>query len=339
MLLLVMLGVSGCVYQGPRPAPEEVREYNSILAGRAVRYRASLWRRVASVGYRILKYIPPRFRDGVYPYIGLLIVDVSEQVRVGFGLPEGKYPVIIEKVEGTSCEKVDIDPGTVLLEMDGYRVHSWGEYQRLLSYLTPGKFVELRLWANGQIFSRMVKVDSRPRQIDFYMSSDAEINAMALPNAVVVTYGMMRFVQSDDELAVVLGHEIAHILLSHHLQHTGVDLISGILGTILSEKIEEVLPGLGSVLVGAGRDAVVNTYSREMEMQADYWGLYLAYRAGYDIEVGKDIWERFAVEVPESMISSFWRTHPTSVERIAYIDKIIKQIKAGIFPDNGNTEE
>ncbi len=339
LLLLALICLGGCVYQGPRATPDEVREYESRLVGRAFRYRASLWRRVVSVGYHLLQYIPPRFRQGNYPYVGLLVVDADEQVRSAFGLPEGRYPVIVEKVEGTSCEKLDVEPGTVLLAVNGYRVKSCQEYQKVLSTLIPGRFVQFDFWSEGRIFPRMVKVDSRPRQVDFYMSSDAEINAMATPNAVIVTYGMMRFLQSDDELAVVLGHEIAHILLAHHVQHMGVDLVSGLFGTILSNKLEEVLPGLGSVLAGMGRDAVTSGYSRELEMQADYWGLYLAYRAGYDIDVGKDIWERFAVEVPESMIESFWRTHPTSLERRAYIEKIVRQFKAGIFPDDGNTKD
>ncbi len=331
--------LSGCVYEGPRATPSEVRQYEAKLVARAVRYRASLWRRVASVGYRLLRYIPPKFRRGDFPYLGLLVVDSDEQVRIAFDLPRGTYPVIVEKVEGSSCEQVDIPQGSVLLGMAGYRVRSFDAYQELLSRLRPGRFVQVDLWAGGQTFSRMVKVDSRPVWIDFYMSSDPEINSMATPNAVIVTYGMMRFIQSDDELAVVLGHEIAHILLSHHAQHMGVDLVSGIFGAVLSSKLEEVLPGLGSILVGMGRDAVTSSYSRELEMQADYWGLYLAYRAGYDIDAGKDIWERFAVEVPESMIDSFWRTHPTSLERRAYIEKIAAQFKAGIFPDDGYTKD
>ncbi len=327
--------LSGCVYEGPKASEEEVRLYQRDLAARAVRYRVSLWRRVASVGYRLVKALPKRFYRGNFPYIGLIISDNSEQMRIAYDLPDDRFPIVCATVEGSSAENIDIIPGSMLLAVGGYSVSSYDAFKRALDYFLPNSFVELTLW-KGREYKRVVRLDWRPVEVDFYMSSDAQINSMATPKAVIVTYGMMRFIQSDDELAVVLGHELAHILLSHHSKGGGVNLITGLLGAVIGAKLDEVLPGVGGEIANMGTGAIQSGFSRDLERQADYWGLYFAYRAGYDIEVGKDIWERFAVEVPESMIKDFWATHPSSVERRVYIEKIVEQFKKGIFPEDGS---
>ena len=335
IILFFVSLLSGCVYEGPTASEQEVDLYRRDLVARAVRYRVSLWERVASVGYRLIKALPHKFYRGNFSYLGLIIADSDEQIRMAYDLPEGRFPVVCAKVEGTFAEKLDILPGSILLKIDNYPVHSYREVKEILDYFPPDTFVELTLW-KGREYRRMVHLNWMPVKVDFYMSSDAQINAMATPEAVVVTYGMMRFIQTDDELAIVLGHELAHIMLSHHTRGQEVNLVTGLLGAVIGAKLEEVLPGLGGPIVRMGAGAVQSGFSRDLERQADYWGLYFAYRAGYDIDAGKDIWERFAVEVPESMIKDFWATHPSSVERRVYIEKIVNQLKQGIFPDDGD---
>ncbi len=332
MVCVLVCGGAGCVYNGPRATTSEVREYEPILMKKAIEYRLDLLSRLSCVGYRILSFLPKQVSQRVYPYLGVVVVEVSKDAPEIVGLPKGNYLVIGGTVGGTSCEAVDIRRWDVLLAIEGISVRSLDGLRKVLMQFDAGDFVELKLWRSGQIISRVVRLDKRRMPIDFYMSSDAQINAMATPSSVIVTYGMMKFVKSDDELAVVLGHEIAHIILSHHKKVSTVDVISSMLGSILGAKLDEVLPGIGRVVVGMGVGAVESGISRDFERQADYWGLYLAYRAGYDIDVGKDIWERFAVEVPESMISDFWKTHPSSIERFVYIKKITEEIKEGHFP-------
>ena len=340
LLGLILALSSGCVYEGPRATPEEVAVYQRDLASKAVRYRLSLWKRVAKVGYRIITHIPKELYQGDYPYLGLVVVENNEETAIAFDLPEGRFLVIGAKVPGTSCEDLAVSSGEILLGLGDYAVRDYRDYLSALYRHRPGDYVELDLSDGYDRKIRMARLDWRPVWIDFYMSSSPEINSMATPHSVVVTYGMMRFIKSDDELAVVLGHEVAHILLKHHRKMAGVNLLSNILNSILGAKLDSEIPGLGSAVVSAGISAVESGYSRELEMQADYWGLYFAYRAGYDIDVGKDIWERFAIEVPESMIRDFWRTHPTSVERRVYISKIVEQLKAGKFPSlYGDSED
>ncbi len=334
--VIIAVFLSGCLYSGPRATPSEINAYREELLAKAVRYKVSLWRRVCKVGYRLLSYLPKRFQKGPYPYLGCIVLDSDYDLQVAYHLPRGRSAVLVATIEGSSAENLDIIPGSIILSINNTVVRSYRDYKHLLSHIPVGSYVLLRLWRFGE-YQRYVKVDGKFLDIDFYMSSDPDINAVATENAVIVTYGMMNFIKSDDELAVVIGHEIAHILLAHHKKSAGLNMVTSFLGAVIGAKLDEVLPGLGGVIANVSEGAVENGFSRELERQADYWGLYLAYRAGYDVDKGKDIWERFAIEVPDSMTTDFWRSHPSSVERRVYIEKIIKQFKAGIFPDNGNT--
>jgi len=64
-----------------------------------------------------------------------------------------------------------------------------------------------------------------------------------------------------------------------------------------------------------------------MEREADYFGLKYVKLAGYDYEAASGVWERFAIEVPKSMVQNYLNTHPTSPERLVRLEKIIEELK------------
>jgi predicted Zn-dependent protease len=67
-------------------------------------------------------------------------------------------------------------------------------------------------------------------------------------------------------------------------------------------------------------------YSKDFESEADYVGLYLAARAGYDISESANFWRRMAVENPASIEKSYSNTHPSSPERFLAIEKAVNEI-------------
>ncbi len=142
------------------------------------------------------------------------------------------------------------------------------------------------------------------------VNGDPSINAGATFGQVAVTSGMLNFLQSDDEMAVVLGHELAHIEQGHVLKGTVSSLALGILATVLEARV----PGAGRAAGGIGQ-LFLNHYTQTQEREADEVGLRYAYEAGYDPRVAAGIQERMAVEVPQSMSAGYFDTHPSSVER------------------------
>jgi predicted Zn-dependent protease len=145
----------------------------------------------------------------------------------------------------------------------------------------------------------------------------------------VILKGMMRFVESDDELALVVGHEIAHNALGHVRQHKvlmGVGMGFGVLLDITAAVLGANTQG-GFTRLGAQLGSAVNqTFSQDFEMDADYMGLYLAQRAGFDVSRAADFWRRMAAEYPETIESSMTRTHPSSPERSAALTTAVLEI-------------
>lgn len=149
---------------------------------------------------------------------------------------------------------------------------------------------------------------------------DASLNAAADGNKIYINTGMLRFLESDDEIAIVLGHEMAHNMLDHINKKRG----SMIVGAI----IDAVIQGATGVYTGgAFQQAGALAYSQDYEEEADYLGLYLAARAGYDISVAPTLWRRMAIENPKSISRSYAGTHPSTPERAVALRKAVEEVE------------
>ena len=115
------------------------------------------------------------------------------------------------------------------------------------------------------------------------------VNAFASSKGVLITTGMIRFCETDKELALVVGHEIAHIALGH-LTKSVVNSIPG----IILDVIILILAGVDTGGAFGGLSKLV--FSKAFEQEADYAGLYILARAGYDITGAADFFRRMAVE-------------------------------------------
>ena len=160
---------------------------------------------------------------------------------------------------------------------------------------------------------------------DFGVVNSDQVNAFANGSAVFVTSGMMRFVDTDTELATIVGHEMAHNLMGHIQKKEG----NAIIGMILDILIAGAGVNTGGLFSKAGAQA----YSQDFEREADYVGLYLMARAGYDTKGTANLWRRMATTHPGSTSMAAASTHPATPERFlaleATSDEIQKKIDAG----------
>ena len=153
-------------------------------------------------------------------------------------------------------------------------------------------------------------IPSHPK-VQFVISNgDPSINAGATFGQVAVTSGMLDFIETDDEMAVVLGHELAHITEGHVMKGA----VSGLALNVMAIVLESRVPGAGQAAGGVGQ-LFLNHYTQTQEREADDVGLRYAYQAGYDPRAAVDVQERLAQRVPESMSAGYFDTHPSSVER------------------------
>ncbi len=138
-------------------------------------------------------------------------------------------------------------------------------------------------------------------------------------NGIYVTTGMLRFARSDDELALVIGHELAHNTRGHIAAKMGNMLLGSLLGAGLS-----VATGVNVTDIGtrAGADA----FSQEFEAEADYVGVYHAARAGYDIASAASFWRKLGAEHPQA-INLQGSTHPSTARRYLAVEKAVEEFQ------------
>ncbi len=164
----------------------------------------------------------------------------------------------------------------------------------------------------------------------FYLiEDDNKINAFCLSGGKVFVYsGLLKYIKNDDELAVVMGHEIAHALTRHIAEKKSVSKISSAIKSVfdfMADLDRNSIPinrRLEHKLIKQDvNDFIILPHSRKQEYEADYIGLVLSSKAGYDPKFAIDFWNRFK-KVSKVKVE-YSSTHPTPEHRIEKIRKLI----------------
>ena len=152
------------------------------------------------------------------------------------------------------------------------------------------------------------------------------VNAFAMAGGKIAVYtGLIQKIQpTDDELAQVLGHEIAHALSAHTAEKMSVargsDLMVSAVGAIQDQS---GLAMTGAALAAALAIKLPN--SRTMESEADRIGIELAAKAGYNPYAAVSLWKKMA-KAGESSSFDFLSTHPAPSKRIEALEALAPQM-------------
>ncbi|MCB2002485.1 MAG: M48 family metallopeptidase [Rhodoferax sp.] len=144
-----------------------------------------------------------------------------------------------------------------------------------------------------------------------------EINAFCMPGGKIAFYtGILdRLRLTDDEAAMIMGHEMAHALREHASERIGKTQATG-LGLSLAARLLG-LGDLGDVAANIGTQLLTLNFSREDESEADLVGLELAARAGYAPQAGASLWRKMAeASGGGGGQLAFLSTHPSGPQRI-----------------------
>ena len=165
--------------------------------------------------------------------------------------------------------------------------------------------------------------------IDACPARSGPSSAVVIREAARVYRGLLNDVRSDDELAVVLGHELAHYTYEHQRRQFKQNYWASIAGQVAGAAISEIRNDVGYELAAIGGtlalSAWVNGYSRDQEAQADRVGLRYAFEAGFNVVAGPAIWHRMASRSDTDPVTAFFtRTHPRSVTRAERLEVEIR---------------
>lgn len=190
-----------------------------------------------------------------------------------------------------------------------------------------------RIAAATEAYLRYVGQESEIQNFawEFNLVRSDEVNAWCMPGGKIVVYdGILNLASSDDELAVVLGHEVAHAVAKHSSERMSQQVLAeyganaiGILTSgksAATQQIAQQVYGLGA------QYGVMQPFSRKHESEADEMGLVLMTIAGYNPDVAVTFWQKMAAtstqEPPE-----FMSTHPSNATRINDIIKWLPEVK------------
>ena len=159
----------------------------------------------------------------------------------------------------------------------------------------------------------------RPDSVRVGLLDDPLPNALAFPGGqILVTTGLMKAVESENELAFILGHELGHYAGRDHLRSLGRGLTLALIMAAMGRS------GAAGDLVGLSVQITGRVFSREQESQADAFGLSLVVAEFGHVSGATDFFEK--LPAPEGRIerslSTYLATHPVSDERIEAMEQL-----------------
>ncbi len=161
----------------------------------------------------------------------------------------------------------------------------------------------------------------------FLIDNDEEANAFCLPGGKVFIYtGILRYIANDDELAAIMGHEIAHALARHGAERMSsgqLQQVGGqVLGTVMQMRGNPAKTAMVMQAFGIGTQVgIMLPHSRTQEYEADHIGLVLAAKSGYNPRSALSFWGKFGAsgKTPPEYLS----THPAPANRIAELRALL----------------
>lgn len=320
---LLLLFLNGCVSLEPYIIDnEQLREVTEDLRVKATELQIERTLYVNNLGYKLLKVLKETKTQ--YPYLGILVSSLDKYLAKIYGLGEDEERLIIYGVvKDSPAYKAGLKAGDLLISINSQEVTPY-RYPRLIAQLPVDRKVMVEVERGGKRVSFAFYPERVSWRIDFLVVPEDRVNAAAFSGGVAVTSGLLNFIKNEDELAIVLGHELAHLVKGHILKKSGLEILSTIATLLLTRELET--PQARDTTEILGR-AFSMYFSRDFEREADYYGTIFAYKAGFDVERGIEIWERLAIELPQTLNSDFLASHPTSSERLLGLRKIVEEIK------------
>ncbi|MQR01747.1 M48 family metallopeptidase [Glaciimonas soli] len=224
---------------------------------------------------------------------------------------------------GSGAEQAGIKSGDLLATIQGKPVPQGENAERQAAMMlgplvNRHELIKLGLIRKGQNLTIDVPL-TRACAFGIELGNTKNVNSFADGRRVLVTAGMMNFIQNDDELALVIAREMAHNTLTHPVKQRMTGTMSGIIDNLI-----RVHPDTDALAGSAG----VKPYPAQLDVAADKLSLYMVARAGYSVDTAAIFWQRLATQYPATIPNGHTAIHPAVAARIDMIQKTVAEINA-----------
>lgn len=329
LMLIGALLLAGCAPRSNFPAVDERLARAEARKQRVVAMK-SVFRqdkRVWNISSRILIANAGLCGEKVTKHLGVKATTLEhfgpewrEIARTELGV--GDHLTINHVAEGSPAQAAGLRVGDRILRLNGEALGTGRQaLQKVAAEMRREDLsadMTLTTESRGEQRSVIVKAAAACDYPVLLVRKDA-VNAWADGTKIYITTGMLRFVENDEELALVIGHELAHNTRGHIEAKLGNQLIGAILGAL-------VTAASGVDVTNIGAHAGGHAFSQEFEAEADYVGVYHAGRAGYDLTEAASFWRRLAASHPAA-IHLAGSTHPSTAKRFLAIEQAVAEFE------------
>jgi Zn-dependent protease with chaperone function len=245
--------------------------------------------------------------------------DVSSDFRTQYSLVAGQ--ALVDIIPDSPAQKAGFQLGDQMISFNGVPVTTAEEFKKAVDAMEVGKPVQVGYMRSGESkTATMTPIAACNYPISIDHQSHA-INAYADGKSIVITAGMMNFARADEELALVVAHEMAHNTMAH-MEAKQTNRLGGLFADL----------ALTVLTKGAYRDTSISNiagraYSKEFESEADYVGLYIMAKSGYKIDDAPKFWRSMAIAHPGNIKSNHTASHPSTAARMVALDAAVIEIR------------
>ncbi|NNL90205.1 MAG: M48 family metallopeptidase [Marinicaulis sp.] len=186
----------------------------------------------------------------------------------------------------------------------------------------------------NRVADRIIRAaGGNPAEWEVAVFASDDLNAFALPGGKIGFYtGILDIMENDDQIAAVMGHEVAHVYFNHAGQRYGRTAATqaglGAAGAVLGGGGQTSQVALQALGLGA-QVGVLLPFSRTHELEADKYGLRYMNMAGYDMDEAIRFWENMSAKKSGGAPPEFMSTHPSDATRTAQLRQEIELLRGG----------
>ena len=331
ILLIFSNLFASCASTGPKVSKAERKQKEEEFNAKFLEASNKWVPRVYRVGYRLVtSHVPGHGKNQPrFSFAGIGVDDFKDYARKIYGADKSvKGVMVLGLYPGSKAEGIDLKPGDIIVKVNGKKTKNLGSYFKRIRR-SDGKTVKITAWRSGQWIEREAPLEKVFYNAQFFLSPTPDVDAHAAFSKINVGIGAIRYCRNDDELAVIMGHELAHTTLKHSLKTMGVGLSTSVAYGALAGLIDAfTYGGVGNVVTRPMQEATQAAISRRYEREADYFGMKHAFHAGYDVENGSKVFSRLATDAPGfTLLAYTFATHPETSERFLRLQKMIDEFK------------